>query len=216
MGQTCEPCCQNDYNDTTQHIRSSSEISTRIRRSPSKPVDYDADESDFDDQDSASVSSKIEYADMTEHEIDTAFKGWKNAVETGNNSLARYFIETYPNMDFFQYYWDDGSSSLQIACKNRKAPLVFLFLTQGVNVNEQNPETRDTALHIAVRVRDEKIVDLLLKWDADPNIGDKQNETAISLSYQYKDKDIYLRIVGSDQAYTPQPGSQDDISTFGM
>jgi len=70
-----------------------------------------------------------------------------------------------------------------------------LLLNEGANVNEQNPETLDTALHFAISAKDDKSIDLLLEWDADPNAQNKKQETPISIASQFDNKDLFQSLI---------------------
>lgn len=153
---------------------------------------YDNDISMDDEEESKSISSKA----LTDADIEVARDGWKKAIESGNETLATFYFEEYPKIDMFQFKWDNGDSALHIACKNKKARLVFFLLTQGASVNEQNSMNENTALHYATSKRDEKIVDLLLKWDADPTAENKDKESPITISSQWRDQTIYRMLAG--------------------
>lgn len=153
-----------------------------------------------DDEDSKSISSKA----LDDDEIEVAYDGWKKAIESGNETLATFYFEEYPNIDFFQFKWDNADSALHIACKTKKARLVFFLLTQGATVNEQNKDDGNTPLHHATYNRDEKIVDLLLKWDADPKVMNRNEESPITISSQWRDQTIYRMLAGikEDEMYS--------------
>lgn len=153
---------------------------------------YDGSTSRDDDDDDKSVSSKA----LTDQDIEVAYDGWKKAIDSGNETLATFYCEEYPHIDMFQYRWDNGDSALMIACKNQKARLVFFLLTQGASVNEQNPQSLNTPLHYATLNRDEKIADLLLKWDADPNVMNVQKESPITIASAYRDQTMYRMLAG--------------------
>merc|ERR1712154_717568 len=51
----------------------------------------------------------------------------------------------------------------------------------GIEVNEQRDDTLETALHSAVRNGDEKIINLLFKWNANPFIKNKNGQIPIEL-----------------------------------
>ena len=64
--------------------------------------------------------------------------------------------------------------------------------TQGISVNEQNIHTLDSPLHYAVRNVDHKVVELLLNWDADPNVMNRNKETPLSMAQELNDQDAIL------------------------
>ena len=74
--------------------------------------------------------------------------------------------------------------------QKKHARLCFFLLTQGCDINGQNIHTLDSALHYAVRNVDHKLVELLLSWDADPNLMNRNKETPISLAQDVVDDNI--------------------------
>mmetsp|Transcript_67445 Transcript_67445/g.60583 ORF Transcript_67445/g.60583 Transcript_67445/m.60583 type:complete len:470 (+) Transcript_67445:27-1436(+) len=215
MGQVCSACSDDDKHRYTGddkdpsnrtmegNVSNISKQKMRAQSMSGKNMnEYDDDSSDDDygydgstsrdDEDSKSVSSKA----LDDHDIEVAYDGWKKAIESGNETLATFYFEEYPNIDMFQFRWDNGDSALHMACKAKKARLVFFLLTQGATVNEQNINDGNTALHLATANRDEKVVDLLLKWDADPNVTNKSQETPITISSQWRDQTIYRMLAG--------------------
>jgi len=140
---------------------------------------------DNDDSKTGSVTSRL-----TDADIETAYDGWKKAIEAGNETLATFYFEEYADIDMFQFRWDNGDSALHVAVQGKRARLVFFLLTQGCAVNEASLHSLDTALHYAVAARDEKTVDLLLKWDADAQCMNKKKITPIMLATQLRDQNI--------------------------
>jgi len=102
--------------------------------------------------------------------------------------------------DFNQYLRDAAAAG------DRKA--VVKALHNGANINAQN-EDGETALHLAVKNRDDAMAADLLKRRADPNIGDKNGDTPlfyaarsgeagiVKLLLQYKADPDHLNAGGS-------------------
>eukprot|EP01084_Bolivina_argentea_P001576 2909_1 len=141
----------------------------------------------------ASTASDVDDDDLklNDNDISIIYDGWRKAVESGNETLASFYFEEYPSINMLDYTWNDGDTALHIACKNKKIRLVFLLLTKGAIVNAQNTQNNDTPLHHAVHKHDEKIISLLLQYNADPYVMNKNNETAITISSKFRDKSIF-------------------------
>ena len=56
------------------------------------------------------------------------------------------------------------------------------FLVDGTNPNFQDPTTGNTALHIAAKVRSEILVKLLIVFDANLTLKNKDNQTALDIA----------------------------------
>ncbi len=77
------------------------------------------------------------------------------------------------------------SSELLEATRNGNIVKVKEILSsdkKDVDINQANPKNGDTALHIASRAGFNKIVQILLKWDADVNISNKTGQTPLFLA----------------------------------
>ena len=66
----------------------------------------------------------------------------------------------------------------------------FPYYTHATQPNSQNPNNGETALHTAVRTRDLKVVTLLSKYLADPNITNRQFDTPLTMATDNGDDDI--------------------------
>ena len=66
-------------------------------------------------------------------------------------------------------------------CDDRYTKIIKLLLKMGANTNIKN-HSGDTPLHIAARCEMEYIVMLLLHYNADPDLKNDRNETAMDLT----------------------------------
>eukprot|EP00486_Rosalina_sp_Unknown_P013371 CAMPEP_0201579198 /NCGR_PEP_ID=MMETSP0190_2-20130828/26613_1 /ASSEMBLY_ACC=CAM_ASM_000263 /TAXON_ID=37353 /ORGANISM="Rosalina sp." /LENGTH=356 /DNA_ID=CAMNT_0048013345 /DNA_START=25 /DNA_END=1092 /DNA_ORIENTATION=- len=119
-----------------------------------------------------------------------AVSGFTEAVYNGNERMALYYIEEFPDLDLLSLPFENDANCLQIAVKNLSYKLAYYLLIQGISPNIQNPNNGDTALHTAVKTRDLKMVTLLSKYLADPKIKNKNLETAITIAKDNNDFDI--------------------------
>ena len=65
----------------------------------------------------------------------------------------------------------------------------FCFYFDCLQVNVTN-NALDTPLHIATRLRNERIAAMLCEYGADPNFKNKDNMTAVDLAYEAMDRDM--------------------------
>ena len=105
--------------------------------------------------------------------------GWKDAVESGNDSLCSLLYNDYPeyNKDFLNTIFINGDNSLHVACCNDTSEsyklVQFLINDCKMDVNSSNMINGKTALHYACEKRDDELVSLLLfTFYADPSISD--------------------------------------------
>lgn len=68
-----------------------------------------------------------------------------------------------------------------VHCKTKPAGLMLLLLAAGANPNARTSQGI-TPLHLASRSGNYNVVELLLRWGADPNIRDKDRQTAADVS----------------------------------
>lgn len=87
---------------------------------------------------------------------------------------------------------------------------MFFLLTQGIGVNEQNIHSLDSALHYAVRNVDHKVVELLLNWDADPNIMNRSKESPMSMAQELNDQQVILDVLLEARAKDGRADEQDN------
>eukprot|EP01084_Bolivina_argentea_P111026 198199_1 len=207
MGTACSACSPKAHTieSTDNNIRNRNARIPSISTDQSITTDvHDHEPSQITSTDSTKSESPTG-TQPTENDITIAYDGWRKAIESGNETLATYFVETeYPNIDLLKYRWPNGDSALHVAVSNNKARLVFFLLTQGASSNEQSPNTLDAPLHLAVRARNYKIIDLLLKWGADARISNKERETAVTISSAFTDGTIYEMLSDSFEDTAPQ------------
>ena len=75
-----------------------------------------------------------------------------------------------------------GVTPLMIACKNQVTLTVANLLIEGVDPNVQDPGSGNTALHIAVILDNNSIVQILLAYNADMTIANNDNLTPFKLA----------------------------------
>ena len=109
------------------------------------------------------------------HEPITKFTPLMSVAAANNREMVDFLLKNGADIDFQEA---DGYSALMQACMTGSDRSVEALLEAGANPNlktRENPamKTRKgtTALYIACRRRNEKIVNLLLRFKADPNIA---------------------------------------------
>lgn len=89
----------------------------------------------------------------------------------------------------FQVADDDSGDSKLIQCvRNKNLRGALTLLSNGGNPDYQNPNTGDTPLHVAVQLYDLTLVKLLLIFDANLQMKNKANLTALELAINEGDK----------------------------
>eukprot|EP00484_Ammonia_sp_Unknown_P020859 CAMPEP_0197027810 /NCGR_PEP_ID=MMETSP1384-20130603/7683_1 /TAXON_ID=29189 /ORGANISM="Ammonia sp." /LENGTH=465 /DNA_ID=CAMNT_0042456723 /DNA_START=20 /DNA_END=1417 /DNA_ORIENTATION=+ len=143
-----------------------------------------------DEKSSRSANPSSVDTPNTQSNKEGVITGYKDAIQKGNDSLAMYFVEEWPDLNLLSMKFDQGDNCLHVAVRGRFYNLILYLLTNGVSPNDTNPSTGDTALHVAVRTRDVKVVALLCKYDADPSIENNARESPLSIASEFKDDDI--------------------------
>jgi len=116
---------------------------------------------------------------------------FKDAVQNGACEQAMDLIQELPDLHLLQTRFDNGDNCLQICIRRQNHRLIVYFLDNGVDPNEQNTETGDTALHTAVRARDVKVVTLLCtKYGADHTVRNKDGELPATIATKNMDEDV--------------------------
>eukprot|EP01083_Nonionella_stella_P069804 186322_1 len=101
----------------------------------------------------------------------------KDAIQTGNYSLAKDLIEQHEGLQLLNTTFDDGNSVLHAAVQHKHVELVQYCLSHGLSPNQPNLDNGDTPLHIASRKRSLDIIYLLTAHKADDNIPNYNDVT---------------------------------------
>lgn len=75
----------------------------------------------------------------------------------------------------------DDQTPLNLAVFNQQHEAARILLEKGADVNSVNGDQRTTPLHTATFLADERMVLLLLKYDADTEAKDKDNATPVAV-----------------------------------
>lgn len=114
-----------------------------------------------------------------------------NLCEMNHFDALSSFIDTYQQHIEFNYQQHDGKNALHIACENDSDTIVTLLLDycNEVKINEQDYYTagskkkyNNTPLHYAVENKNIKLVALLLKHNADPDVQNYANDTPLHIA----------------------------------
>ena len=100
-------------------------------------------------------------------------------------------------------------SPLHIACGNENLQAVIVLLDNGADPNSKSPslESGDTPLHVSMRNKDKKIVELLLSKHANFQEVNQKNEKPIDTAQYYQNEQMYefLKAVTIDETYIIPP-----------
>ncbi len=88
------------------------------------------------------------------------------AAANGHTTIIKLLTDHGINLDATDTL--RGWTALQIAAVAGKLDVMEILLSSGANVNEK-AKTGETALHIAIRLRNSTIVKILIQYDADLN-----------------------------------------------
>lgn len=75
-----------------------------------------------------------------------------------------------------------GDLALLQAMSQQNGEIVQLLLTAGIDVNTRLLDSRSTPLLLSIRKDDAELIKLFMAADADPNIGNEEGETPLSLA----------------------------------
>lgn len=118
-----------------------------------------------------------------ELEILVVKAGWDplallDAVKDRKENMVRAFLHGNITSDAVQP--STGRTALHLALSMSYTSMVKLLLSSGANPNVRDLVSGETALHIAVRLNNDRAaLQLLLKANADPNIQDARGWTAL-------------------------------------
>ncbi|XP_063885899.1 serine/threonine-protein phosphatase 6 regulatory ankyrin repeat subunit C-like isoform X3 [Scylla paramamosain] len=96
---------------------------------------------------------------------------------------------------------NDGFSALHIAVKSGKPAMVEALLGHGANLTMQGGAARESALHLAARVKDgEKCAEMLLKSGADANLPKDDGQTPLHLAAHHGNLKTLKLLLEDDNA----------------
>lgn len=95
----------------------------------------------------------------------------------------------------------ENHNVLDLAMEEPLLEIVEQLLQAGANVNAPNPETGSTVLMQAVRSQNLELINILKRWGANPELVNKNGESAIDLAKKKKASRV-LQILESTKAPT--------------
>ena len=148
MGSTCDGCCSdNSPKAETNHKRGNNPDGYRKESSSTSIQTNDNDESDFapDDDYSPTEDASTTYDPNNDslsydrHSIDSEVTEkiilrFKNAVKSGNDTLAMSLVEDHPSLDLLDTEFENGDNALHVAVRNTAYNLILYLLTHGISV----------------------------------------------------------------------------------
>jgi len=130
--------------------------------------------------------------------VESDFRFFKPALGFPKSKLEEYKLlnDSQENLE----------KGLRIAAHNNRYDDIKIFIQYVKNLNAQdnNPEKRFTALHLAVFKNHKEIAQLLKNSDALVDIKDAKNKTAIDYAIELGNKEMEMILKG-DQYLEPQP-----------
>eukprot|EP00484_Ammonia_sp_Unknown_P030000 CAMPEP_0197051676 /NCGR_PEP_ID=MMETSP1384-20130603/26274_1 /TAXON_ID=29189 /ORGANISM="Ammonia sp." /LENGTH=460 /DNA_ID=CAMNT_0042484271 /DNA_START=36 /DNA_END=1418 /DNA_ORIENTATION=- len=131
-----------------------------------------------------------EPADAVEPSTEEIIEAFKRAVHSSKDALVMQLMDEYPSLELLNVPFADGDNALHVAVRNSSHTLILFLLNHGLSPNRQNTENGETALHAAVKTHDIRIVALMTKYKADPEITDNSHRTALQIAMENHDEDI--------------------------
>ena len=146
MGQTCNCCKSEDYDNTKRK--------TRPRRRPQKinikGLNYikgvcfandngELNSSGDEDDKYGSSTSDVDEGELTPLSAESrekAISAFKEAVLRGNETLVIYYLEEFPNLDLLHLTFENGDNCLQAAIRNSSYNLIYYLLTNDISVKQ--------------------------------------------------------------------------------
>lgn len=133
--------------------------------------DFDLSEKNKEDKTPIQIASSNGYFDIVKLIADT-----KKTDENDSYNYGNALVDIVSN--------DKISDEI-------KYDLVYLLLKAGANPNRQETESKNTALHIATMNGKIQLVSLLLHYDADIALTNKDAMTAVQIARKENKKDIF-------------------------
>jgi uncharacterized protein len=111
--------------------------------------------------------------------------GLLTSVIDGDVEIVRMFIDTGIDVDFYRekgVWCENGRTALIIAIREEYTEIVRALLEAGANPNTFDEDSETTPLILAVRFKYFEIVNSLLLNNADIDLRDGNNKTALDLA----------------------------------
>ena len=99
---------------------------------------------------------------------------------------------------------------MHIACENSRLPIVHLLLSNHCNVNAQN-KLKETPLHVAARVGNVKIVEMLLDYHINSRFFKNVKSFGNEINLNIQDSDGMTPLMRAFQREPNQDGSTEII-----
>jgi len=109
-----------------------------------------------------------------------------SAVESENPEIVRFLINK--NIDVNAAEWLGDTGALGVAVSRGNLGITKILLAAGANPNHRGRQLGSTPLHFAVISQRYALVELLLKYGADPKIKAKGFGTALGMAKKKADK----------------------------
>jgi ankyrin repeat protein len=120
--------------------------------------------------------------------------GWAIEANKGNNVRAKSLIVQHPGTDYLDERWN---TPFLWAASNGYTDLVELLISKGVEINQKNELTGETALIFASKGGHNKTVSLLINNNADITIRDNVGKTALEWAATKGNKIIVRQLLAA-------------------
>ena len=103
------------------------------------------------------------------------------AVQRGRKDVAGLLEEKEHQLGYEEVEIDEFSLPAWSVAEINRHDLLEALIKRGGDLNERDPDTSDTALHIAIKSNNLHILEQLLKAGADPNLINRFGKTPLKL-----------------------------------
>lgn len=129
-------------------------------------------------------------------------------IEKGDYVMAKQIVKKY-NIQIDSHDWFENTPLTDAAMRGNQRAVKFLIEEMGANPHASCAcPHHKTALHYAAECGHDEVVELLLKYGAQPNILDSRNYTALDVAKTKKIKKLLISRGGQPGSRVPRNTTQ--------